>query len=268
MASSLCHAEVNLDLRFLPLCNEADFVCGINNSSSNTISFPLFENGNQYNCFDFIAEGGKERMRFAEEIRLGSTSFMPTFKVEGYKTHFFVVAILQYLRQEDYTIPVNRPGRILWNLLSIGNKSSSHTSHGIPIVFLGDLNDHAFPIRRDNILYAILTRENSKMVEVKLPKKSSLEETNSGFLFTTDTTANFVPWTCLKAVRPLIIDGFARIRFHDIFSEIPLENRNALFKAGKIDLRWKCGDIVSEPLPLWVGSLDGVTNCPYATGCF
>ena len=60
--------------------------------------------------------------------------------------------------------------------------------------------------------------------------------------------------------------GLWRIPWPDVWGRIPVEDRQKLEKAGAIDLRWKCGDIVSEPLPLWVGPLDGVTNCPYATG--
>ena len=59
-----------------------------------------------------------------------------------------------------------------------------------------------------------------------------------------------------------------RIPWPEVWDQIPAEDREKLEKAGAIDLRWKCGDLVSDPLPLWVGSLDGVTNCPYATGCF
>ena len=58
-----------------------------------------------------------------------------------------------------------------------------------------------------------------------------------------------------------------RIPWSDVWTQIPAKDRQKLEKAGDLDLRWKCGDLVSDPLPLWVGSLDGVTNCPYATGC-
>ena len=58
-----------------------------------------------------------------------------------------------------------------------------------------------------------------------------------------------------------------RIPWPNIWNQVPAKHRQKLEKAGDLDLRWKCGDLVSDPLPLWVGSLDGVTNCPYATGC-
>ena len=57
-----------------------------------------------------------------------------------------------------------------------------------------------------------------------------------------------------------------RIPWPNIWNQVPAEHRQKLEKAGDLDLRWKCGDLVSDPLPLWVGSLDGVTNSPYATG--
>ena len=47
-----------------------------------------------------------------------------------------------------------------------------------------------------------------------------------------------------------------RIPWNDIWNRLPEEDRARLEMAGEVDLRWKCGDLVSDPLPLWVGPVD------------
>lgn len=47
-----------------------------------------------------------------------------------------------------------------------------------------------------------------------------------------------------------------RIPWGEIWDQIPEADREKLEAAGAVDLRWECGDLVSDPLPLWVGSVD------------
>ena len=47
-----------------------------------------------------------------------------------------------------------------------------------------------------------------------------------------------------------------RIPWSEIWDQIPEADRKKLEAAGAVDLRWECGYLVSDPLPLWVGPVD------------
>ena len=97
-----------------------------------------------------------------------------------------------------------------------------------------------------------------------LSSESSLVVTSPSIGYSNEvTSAAYASTNALVAPR---MAEHWRIPWPDVWGRIPVEDRERLRKSGKIDLRWKCGDIVSDPLPLWVGSLDDMTNNPYATG--
>ena len=83
---------------------------------------------------------------------------------------------------------------------------------------------------------------------------SSLIVTSPSIVYSNEVTS-----TAYASTNALVAPKTAmhwRIPWSDVWGLIPVEDRKKLEKAGKIDLRWKCGDIVSDPLPLWVGTAD------------
>lgn len=117
----------------------------------------------------------------------------------------------------------------------------------------------------NDLAFVYLNGSNStNNIASPLSSESSLVVTSPSIGYSNEvTSAAYASTNALVAPR---MAEHWRIPWPDVWGRIPVEDRERLRMAGKIDLRWKCGDIVSDPLPLWVGSLDDMTNNPYATG--
>ena len=83
---------------------------------------------------------------------------------------------------------------------------------------------------------------------------SSLLVSSSGIGYSNEITP--IPSPLTNALAASESAWHWRIPWNDIWNRLPEEDRARLEMAGEVDLRWKCGDLVSDPLPLWVGPVD------------